>query len=286
MDGRLERQIASARARLKGRAAPRHPRLSQHFLLDAALLRRIVALAGDVAGREVLEVGPGPGGLTAALLDAGARVIALELDPEWATFTRAELADGPLEVREADALATAPAVVAELAARAGRPPLVVANLPYSIASPLLVDLVRGATAPERVVAMVQKEVADRLCAEPGGKTRGLLTLLVALRARARRRLVVAPGSFTPPPRVASAVVEIVPDPARAAAADARPRLEELIRAAFQARRKMLRRALADVVPADLLARAGERLLTRRPEELADEEWFALADAVAASAQRQ
>ena len=286
MDGRLERQIASARARLKGRAAPGHPRFSQHFLLDAALLRRIVAFAGDVAGREVLEVGPGPGGLTAALLDAGARVTALELDPEWASFTRAELADGPLEVREADALAAAPTVVAELAARAGRPPLVVANLPYAIASPLLVDLVRGATAPERIVAMVQKEVADRLCAGPGGKTRGLLTLLVALRARARRRLVVAPGSFTPPPRVASAVVEIVPDPARTAAAAARPRLEELLRAAFQARRKMLRRALADVVPADLLARAGERLLTRRPEELADEEWLALADAVAAPAERQ
>jgi 16S rRNA (adenine1518-N6/adenine1519-N6)-dimethyltransferase len=283
VEARLERQIASARARLKGRAAPSHPRLSQHFLLDAALLRRIVALAGDVSGRDVLEIGPGPGGLTAALLDAGARVTALELDPDWAAFTAGELRDAPLEVRRQDALATAPGVVAELAARAGRPPLVVANLPYAIASPLLVDLVRGAPAevPERIVVMIQREVAERLCAPPGGRTRGLLTLLIALRARARRHFVVAPGSFTPPPRVASAIVEIVPDRARAAAAAARPQLEALLRAAFQARRKMLRRALADVVPAECLAKVPERLLTRRPEELADEEWLTLADAVAA-----
>jgi 16S rRNA (adenine1518-N6/adenine1519-N6)-dimethyltransferase len=281
VEARLERQIASARARLKGRAAPSHPRLSQHFLLDVSLLRRIVALAGDVSGRDVLEIGPGPGGLTAALLDAGARVTALELDPDWAAFTAGELRDAPLEVRRQDALATAPAVVAELAARAGRPPFVVANLPYAIASPLLVDLVRAAVVPERIVVMVQREVAERLCAPPGGRTRGLLTLLIALRARARRHFVVAPGSFTPPPRVASAIVEIVPDRARAAAVAARPQLEPLLRAAFQARRKMLRRALADVVPAGSLAKVPERLLTRRPEELADEDWLALADTVAA-----
>src|SRR5262249_59341435 len=130
-------------------------------------------VGGDVSGREVLEIGPGPGGLTAALLDAGARVTALELDREWAAFTRDELADGALEVREQDALATAPAVVAELAARAGRPPLVVANLPYAIASPLLVDLVRGPdVVPERIVVMIQREGAERLRAPPGRETRG------------------------------------------------------------------------------------------------------------------
>jgi len=280
---RLESHLAVARAFIKGRTLPIRRRLSQHFLLAAPLLRRVAALAGDLKGREVLEIGPGPGGLTAALLDAGARVTALELDRDWAAFTSDALAGAALEVRDADALAVAPAVVAELAARGGRPPLVVSNLPYSIASPLLVDLVRARPAPAALVVMVQREVAERLVAPPATRARGLLTLLIGLHARARRDFVVAPGSFTPPPRVESAVVTITPDAARGAAADARPRLEPILRAAFQARRKMLRSALAGTVPAEALAALPADLLTRRPEELADAEWLALVDAVVATA---
>jgi 16S rRNA (adenine1518-N6/adenine1519-N6)-dimethyltransferase len=280
---RLESHLAAARAFIKGRTLPIRRRLSQHFLLAAPLLRRVVALAGELKGREVLEIGPGPGGLTAALLDAGARVTALELDRDWARFTSEALAGAALEVRDADALAVAPAVVAELAARGGRPPLVVSNLPYSIASPLLVDLVRARPAPAALVVMVQREVAERLVAPPATRARGLLTLLIGLHAQARRDFVVAPGSFTPPPRVESAVVTITPDAARGAAADARPRLEPILRAAFQARRKMLRSALAGSVAAEALAALPAALLTRRPEELADAEWLALADAVAAAA---
>jgi 16S rRNA (adenine1518-N6/adenine1519-N6)-dimethyltransferase len=280
---RLESHLAAARAFIRSRALPIRRRLSQHFLLQAALLRRVVALAGDVAGREVLEVGPGPGGLTAALLEAGARVTALELDRDWAAFTARELGDRALTLRTADAVATAAPLVAELAERSGRPPLVVSNLPYSIASPLLVDLVRATPPPELLVAMVQREVAERLAAPPGTRARGLLTLLITLRARVRREFSVAPGSFTPPPRVQSSVVTIVPDAARAAAAAARPGLEALLRAAFQARRKMLRSALAGAVPAARLAGLSDSLLRRRPEELDEAEWLGLADAVAASA---
>jgi 16S rRNA (adenine1518-N6/adenine1519-N6)-dimethyltransferase len=131
--------------------------------------------------------------------------------------------------------------------------------------------------------MLQREVAARLVAPPMTRSRGLLTLLVSLRARVRREFVVAAGSFTPPPKVQSAVVSIVPDAALAAAAEARPNLEPLLRAAFTARRKMLRSALAGVVPAQALAALPAALSRRRPEELADAEWLALADAVAAPA---
>lgn len=280
---RLESHLATARALIGRRELPIRRRLSQHFLLSAPILRRVVAAAGDIAGREVLEIGPGPGGLTAALLDAGARVTALELDREWSAFTSRELADAALTVRAGDAAELAAPVVAELAARGGRPPLVVSNLPFAVASRLLVDLVRASPPPERLVVMVQREVAERLVAPPATRSRGLLTLLVALRARVRREFLVAAGSFTPPPKVQSAVVSIVPDAALAAAAAARPRLEPLLRAAFSARRKMLRSALAGVVPAPVLATLPADLTRRRPEELADAEWLELADAVDAPA---
>ncbi len=280
-DGFLERHLASIRAGLRAGASVARKRLSQHFLLDAVLLRRIVAVAGDLRDKEVVEIGPGPGGLTAALLDAGAEVTAIELDPEWARATALALVGrGPLDLRVADALATVTQVVARLKARSGEAPLVISNLPYAIASPLLVDLVRAAVPPARIVAMVQLEVAQRLVAAPGTRERGLLSLLVQLRATVKKRFIVPPGAFVPPPKVDSAVVEIVPQPDRNARLALRPQLEPLIRAAFQARRKTLRRGLLEIAGEEALARASDEMLKRRPEELSVDEWLALADTLA------
>jgi 16S rRNA (adenine1518-N6/adenine1519-N6)-dimethyltransferase len=281
-DGFLERHLLSVRHALRSRAQIARKRYAQHFLLDASLLRRIVAAAGDLRGLDVVEIGPGPGGLTAALLEAGAEVTALELDAEWARATALALVGrGPLDLKVADALAAAPSVVASLAQRSGRRPRVVGNLPYAIASPLIVDLVRAAVPPERLVVMVQREVADRIAAKPGTPERGLLSLLVQLRAAVKRRFLVPAGAFFPPPKVESAVVEIVPDAARAERLRSRPGLEALLKAAFQARRKTLRRGLAAAVGEEALARAPAALLARRPEELMDEEWLGLCDALAA-----
>ena len=280
-DGFLERHVIAVRQALRARAQVARKRYSQHFLLDAALLRRIVAAAGDLRGLDVVEIGPGPGGLTAALLEAGADVTALELDPEWARATALALVGrGALDLKVADALASAPAVVAALASRSGRVPRLVSNLPYAIASPLVVELLRAPVPPDRMIVMVQREVADRVVARPGDRARGLLSLLVQLRATARRRFLVPAGAFVPPPKVESAILEIVPDPERAQRLRARGNLEPLLKAAFQARRKTLRRGLAAAAGEAALARASPTLLARRPEELTEEEWFTLADALA------
>jgi 16S rRNA (adenine1518-N6/adenine1519-N6)-dimethyltransferase len=199
-DGFLERHLMSVRAALRAEAMVAHKRMSQHFLLDASLLRRIVAIAGELRGREVVEIGPGPGGLTAALLEAGARVTAIELDPEWARATALALVGrGTLDLRVEDALVTAAQVVARLAERSSRAPMVISNLPYAIASPLLIDLVRATVPPDKLIVMVQREVAERLVAAPGVPAVGLLTFLVQLQATARRRFVVPAGAFVPPP---------------------------------------------------------------------------------------
>jgi 16S rRNA (adenine1518-N6/adenine1519-N6)-dimethyltransferase len=281
-DGFLERHVISVRHALRARVQVARKRLSQHFLLDAGLLRRIVAAAGDLRGLDVVEIGPGPGGLTAALLEAGADVTALELDPEWARATALALVGrGALDLKVGDALAMGPTLIAAVAQRAGRSPRVVSNLPYAIASPLIVDLVRATVPPERLIVMVQREVAERIVAKPKERARSLLSVLIQLRATARRRFVVPAGAFVPPPKVESAIVEIVPDAARAERARARPQLEPLLKAAFQARRKTLRRGLAEHAGEAALARVPAELLARRPEELGEEEWLALADALAA-----
>jgi 16S rRNA (adenine1518-N6/adenine1519-N6)-dimethyltransferase len=282
-DGFLERHLASVRATLRARALVARKRMSQHFLLDAALLRRVVAAAGEVRGREVVEIGPGPGGLTAALLEAGAKVTAIELDPEWARVTALALVGrGPLELRVEDAMATATQVVARLSERSNHAPIVVSNLPYAVASPILVDLVRSARPPERLIVMVQREVADRIAAASGAGAVGLLTFLIQLRATAKRRFLVPAGAFVPPPKVESAVVEIVPSAERLAALQQRPQLEPLVRAAFQARRKTLRNGLQDVAGEEALKKVEPALLKRRAEELALADWYALADQLSGS----
>ncbi len=239
--------------------------LGQHFLLDPGIAARIADAAGPLEGRTTVEIGPGPGGLTRALLGTGAeRVVAVERDRRCVeALMEVEAASGGrLRVLAADALEV------DVAALGPAPVKLVANLPYNIATPLLVGWLRRSTAIESMTLMFQKEVADRLLAMPGTRARGRLSVLAQWRAEIRRCFDLPPGAFTPPPKVASSVVMLTPRrcPAPAEMAD----LEEVTARAFGGRRKMLRRTLGD-----LPGRAGLDD-TLRPEELSVADFCALA----------
>jgi 16S rRNA (adenine1518-N6/adenine1519-N6)-dimethyltransferase len=254
--------------------------LGQHFLLDPALCGRIAALAGDLAGRQVLEIGPGPGGLTRALLATpAARVVAVELDRR-AVAALAELAaahPGRLQVIEGDALQMDPAALLP----GPEPRRIVANLPYNIATPLLLRWLRGAAALEGMTLMFQEEVAERIAAAPGTPAYGRLGVLAQWRcAEVRVLLRLPPGAFTPPPKVWSAVVGLVPR-AEDPGPDLFAVMERLTAAAFGQRRKMLRSALRPLGGAEaLLAEAGIAG-DRRAETLSVAEFDRLARALLA-----
>ena len=231
--------------------------LGQHFLLDANLTARIVRTAGDLSGRNVIEVGPGPGGLTRALLASGAtRVVAIELDrraiaaiTELADVLNATEESGRLTVIEADALQI------DLPELVPAPRQIVANLPYNVASPLLVRWLRQASAFEQMTLMFQREVAERIVASPGTAAYGRLSVLAGWICEGHIALRLPPAAFVPPPKVWSAVVvlrphRVQPEPALFAA------MERLTAAAFGQRRKMLRGALRQLGGEALLGRAG------------------------------
>ncbi len=225
--------------------------LGQHFLLDLHLTARIVALAGDLSGRHVVEVGPGPGGLTRALLDSpAAGVTAVEVD-QRAVGAMEELArDHPrLNVLAGDALAL------DLAALVPAPRVVVANLPYNVATPLLIGWLRQADAWERLTLMFQLEVAERICAAPGSAAYGRLAVLAQWTGTAAMLTRVPAAAFWPPPKVVSAVIGFRPhaqQPSPALFAT----MERLTAAAFGQRRKMLRGSLRALGGEALLAEAG------------------------------
>jgi 16S rRNA (adenine1518-N6/adenine1519-N6)-dimethyltransferase len=253
--------------------------LGQNFLLDLNLTGKIARAAGDLTGATVIEVGPGPGGLTRALLAHGAaRVVAVERD-ERCLAALAEIAErypGRLEVIAGDALKTDFAALA-----AGAPARIVANLPYNIGTELLVRWLTVAAWPpfyRSMTLMFQREVAERIVAQPAEPAYGRLGVLAGWRSEARILFDVPPQAFTPPPKVTSSVVGLVP---RAAplAADMRT-LGRVTEAAFGQRRKMLRQSLKTL--------GGERLLqaagidpTRRAETLSVAEFVALANAAGA-----
>lgn len=257
--------------------AARHS-LGQHFLLDGNLTDRIVREAGDLAGRHVIEVGPGPGGLTRSLLaSAAADITAVELDRRAvaAVTELAKSAGGRLRVIEADALSL------DLASLVPPPRQVVANLPYNVASPLLVRWLRQAASFERLTLMFQQEVAERICADPGTGAYGRLSVLTQWCCDARVVLRLPPAAFTPPPKVWSAVVGLVP---HATQPDATlfTRMEALTAAAFGQRRKMLRGALRGLGGEALLDRAGIAA-DRRAETLTVAEFDRLVRVLAAGA---
>lgn len=268
-----------SRAELIERGLAARKSLGQHFLLDPAITARIARLAGDIAGRTVIEVGPGPGGLTHALLAAGAgQVVALEKDERFAAFLRTwpEADDGRLVVHEIDALDADEAV---LLAGAGPAPII-ANLPYNVGTPLLVKWLKAGAWRGPMTLMFQLEVARRIVAAPGDAAYGRLAVLTAARCTAHVAMKLGGGAFSPPPKVDSAVVTLEDRKGPYPDLDA---LERVTEAAFGQRRKMLRGALKSLGDAEgLLAAAGLRP-EARAEEIPPEGFFALADAWRASA---
>ena len=245
--------------------------LGQHFLLDLNLSARIARAAGNLDGVNVIEIGPGPGGLTRALLQTGAnKVVAVERDSRCVAAL-AELSDvysGRLEVIEADALE------ADVADLAPPPRRIVANLPYNIATPLLLGWLRQITCFEGLTLMFQKEVAGRLTARPGGKDYGRLSVITQWLAEVRHEFNVSKEAFTPPPKVASSVVSVIPRASPLAPADWEA-LETVTAAAFGQRRKMLRSSLK-AFGLDLGALGISP--TARAEELSVEQFCAIASA--------
>ena len=226
--------------------------LGQHFLLDANLLDRIVRAAGDLAGRHVVEVGPGPGGLTRALLgSAAASVTAVELDDR----AIAALQDLLAATAPRFALVTGDALRLDLATTGPAPRQIIANLPYNIGSPLLVGWLRQAAAWERLTLMFQLEVAERIVAAPGTDDYGRLSVLAQWLCTVDMALRVPPDAFVPPPKIWSAVVRLTPH-AIQPSADLFAAMERLTAAAFGQRRKMLRGSLKSLGGEALLSRAG------------------------------
>ena len=229
--------------------------LGQNFLFDAQLLDRIAAIPGDLSGKAVLEIGPGPGGLTRALLKAGARVTAIEMDKRClpALAELAEAYPGQLDVIEGDALK-----IDHGELMGGEPFAVLSNLPYNVGTALFVRWLGGEAWPPQwtsLTLMFQQEVAQRIVAQPGGSAYGRLAVLAQWRSEAKLAMKVHRSAFTPPPKVMSAIVHVTPTdmptdvPART--------LERLTEAAFGQRRKMLRQSLKGVPGAvDMLEALG------------------------------
>jgi len=251
--------------------------LGQNFLLDLNLTARIARVAGPLEGVTVLEVGPGPGGLTRALLAEGAKkVVAIERD-ERCLAALAEIQTrypGRLEVIAGDALALVSGPGLDAPAR------VIANLPYNVGTELFVRWMTPERWPpwwDSLTLMFQREVAERIVARPGTGAYGRLSVLAQWRARARIAFEVNPAAFTPPPKVTSAVVHVAPG---RPAAEVPPKLlERVVAAAFAQRRKMLRQSMKSGFrdPLALLGAAGIDP-TRRAETLSIDEFLALARA--------
>ena len=247
--------------------------LGQNFVVDPNTVRRIARLAGVGPGDRVLEIGPGLGSLTLALVETGASITAVEMDRFLLPVLREVVADHDVRIVEGDAL-----VVDwdEVLGGSDRWHLV-ANLPYNVATPLVLDLLRDVPAITRMLVMVQLEVGERLVAGPGSRTYGIPSIKVALAATARIVGKVGPDVFVPRPRVDSALVEIVRLDEPATVAD-RDHLVALVERAFNQRRKMLRRSLAGVVGSEAFAAAGIDP-SLRPEQLSVQDWGRLTLAV-------
>ncbi len=249
--------------------------LGQHFLADPNTARRIIRYAGIEPGDDVIEVGPGVGSLTLALTDAGARVLTLELDQHLVPVLREVVGDRAVEIVQGDALDVAWAPLLERSSRWA----MVSNLPYNVATPVVVRALEEAPMIDRMLVMVQREVGERLAARVDTREYGAVTVKVAYYADARVVGIVPPTVFTPRPNVESALVKLVRHPAPVAVDDP-ARLFELVRAGFATRRKTLRNALTPVLGdhAESVLQAAGIDPKRRAETLDLPDWAAVARA--------
>ena len=250
--------------------------LGQNFLLDLNLTGRIARAAGPLDDATVIEIGPGPGGLTRALLAEGARrIVAIEKDARClaALGDLAVAYPGRLDLVEGDALALDPATLCE------PPRKIVANLPYNIATALLLRWLDSIRSYESLTLMFQREVAERLVAAPRTPAYGRLSIIVQWLCEAKILFDVPPRAFVPPPKVTSSIVRLVPRTEPIAKAE-RSLLERVTAAAFGQRRKMLRSSLKSLgVPVEPLLAAAGLAGTARAEELSVAEFCALARAL-------
>jgi 16S rRNA (adenine1518-N6/adenine1519-N6)-dimethyltransferase len=265
-----------------------HPKrsLGQNFLADPNTARRVVALADLPAAAPVLEIGPGLGSLTLALLDAGHDVVALELDDRLADALHSVLIDEETgrraRIERGDAMTVD---LTALITPAPSPRACVSNLPYNVAVPVVVRMLEEAEAVERILVMVQREVGERLAAAPGDPQYGAVSVKVAYFAEAQVVGLVPPTVFVPRPKVDSALVRLRRRSRPPVSVPSADDLFTLVRAGFSQRRKMLRRSLApllgDATP-DVLAAAGVAP-TARAEALGLDDWAAVARSAAAAA---
>lgn len=245
--------------------------LGQHFLLDPTICERIAALGGNLKTRHVIEVGPGPGGLTRALLASEAESIhAIEIDcrawallEEISAYYPNKLTIIGKDALKLDATTLCPA-----------PRQIIANLPYNVATPLLIQWLRQGHAWERLVLMFQKEVAERICAAPNSEAYGRLAVLSQFCADCSIAMILPPGAFSPPPKVHSAIVLIIPKENQPSPALFKA-MEQVTAAAFGQRRKMLRTSLKSLGGEKLLQKANIDP-TRRAETLTIEEFSSIA----------
>lgn len=246
-------------------------RFGQHFLHDPAVIRRIVDAIASRPGMRVVEIGPGRGALTGLLLERVGALDAIEIDRDLiAELTQRLGHDGRLRLHSADVLDF------DFCALAGGAPLhLVGNLPYNISTPLLFHLHDQAHCIEQMVFMLQKEVAERLAAAPGGKDYGRLSVMIQWRFTVTKLFDVGPGAFHPPPQVESTVVRLTPRPPVIELRDA-AHFARVVKAAFAQRRKTLRNSLRGVVALAALERAGIDAV-RRAETLSPREFAILAN---------
>jgi 16S rRNA (adenine1518-N6/adenine1519-N6)-dimethyltransferase len=256
--------------------APRRD-LGQNFVADANTVRRIAELAGVGADDKVVEIGAGLGSLTLALADTGATIVAIEVDSGVVPVLREVVSDRPnVTVLHADAMHLEWDAVLDPATERGW--VLVANLPYNVATPMVCDVLDGVPQVERMLVMVQREVAERFTARPRTHAYGAVSVKIAYWATAQIVSNVPASVFVPRPNVESALVEITRhDPPATDPSE----LFELVRTAFGQRRKMLRRSLAGTVVGEVFETAGIAP-TARPEELDVDDWCRLADALTGS----